>query len=259
LGRGYRPGEILQLSTRELDKLLSFVEPSAQAPAGRERLVEPAGEGVQRSVAVMLHAAMDLDRETLVRELRANWIRMGPLAFLQDLAGPFMIAVGTAWHERRLDIRHEHFASACLTGFLREVRESYDHAAKGPRVTAAMLSGDRHEGGLLMASALVAIRGCRLLYLGSDTPVDQIAAAASGGHADAVAISISAATPRARASKALAELRIALPNRMPLWVGGSGAPTPPKGVQRFESLAAFAAMLSTWAWDSPLPMPQRTR
>jgi methylmalonyl-CoA mutase cobalamin-binding subunit len=246
LGHGHRPGELLPLTTRELDKLLSLAEPSSLVSTLYSRSGEPGGEGLERSMAVMMRAAKDLDREALVGELRAYWIRMGPLEFLQHLAGPFMNAIGRAWKEQGLAVRHEHFAFACLTDFLREAREPYDHVARGPRVVAAMLPGDHHDGGLLMACAILAIRGCRILYLGADTPVDQIAAAAASGPADAVAVSISAAAPRARAAKDLALLREALPGRMPLWVGGSGSPDPPKGVEHFDNLAGFDARLATW-------------
>jgi len=246
LSHGHRPGELLQLSTRELDRLLSLAEPPPRASGHSPNPADLVADGVEESLAAMLRASKELDRESLVREMRVNWIRLGPLRFLDELAGPFMLALGKAWREQGLDIRHEHFASACITGFLREIREPYDHAAKGPRVAAAMLPGDRHEGGLLMASALVAIRGCRILYLGPDTPVDQIAAAAVSGSVAAVAVSVSAAVPRSRAGNDLALLREALPSRMPLWVGGSGAPDPPPGVERFQTLAGFDARLSTW-------------
>jgi DNA-binding transcriptional MerR regulator len=90
LGHGHRPGELLPLTTRELDKLLSLAEPSSLVSTLYSRSGEPGGEGLERSMAVMMRAAKDLDREALVGELRAYWIRMGPLEFLQHLAGPFM-------------------------------------------------------------------------------------------------------------------------------------------------------------------------
>jgi MerR family transcriptional regulator, light-induced transcriptional regulator len=244
LSQGHRPGEILLLSLRELDTLLALAESEGARPAAAPGGAAPDSDALERSLAVMLRAAKDLDREPLIRELRANWVRLGPLNFLQELAGTFMIEIGRAWQEKRLEVHHEHFASACLSDFLREVREPYDHEASGPRVAAALLPGDAHEGGLLMACALLAFRGYRILYLGADTPVEQTAAAATTVNAEAVTISVSTATPRVRAGRAVAELRRALPRRVSLWVGGAGAPERPKGVERFKSLAAFDARLS---------------
>jgi methanogenic corrinoid protein MtbC1 len=243
LSQGHRPGEILGLSPHELDALISLIEPAVASAAG---LPEPGLAGDQfpaLTIRELVRATMDLDREALMQGLRAGWARLGPLRFLEGVAGAFMVEIGRAWQAKTLEVRHEHFASACLSDFLRGVREPYDHQAGGPRVVAAMLPGEEHEGGLLITSALMAFRGYRVLYLGASTPVEQIAEAALAGHAEAVSISVSAAAPRARSARAIAALRKALPHRLPLWVGGAGAPAASRGVERFESLAALDARL----------------
>lgn len=244
LAHGHRPGEILGLSLRQLDALLSISEPGLRPPAGDSQASVFGSEQLGRSLEMSLRAAADLDHESLIRELRANWIRLGPLRFLQDYAGPLMDAVGRAWEDKTLEIRHEHFASACVSDFLREVREPFDQQAHGPRLAAAMLPGDTHEGGLLMASALLAYRGYRVVYLGAGMPVDQIAAAGTSGDIEVVAISISSAMPRRRAASAVAQLRKLLPRRVPLWVGGAGAPAALEGVERFDSLDALDARVT---------------
>jgi methanogenic corrinoid protein MtbC1 len=245
LDRGHRPAEILALTSAELDSLLSLSglgAGGAGSPVGgASATADPDGPGFGE----VLRAVERFDRQSLMDILRANWIRLGPLQFLQQCATGMMEEVGTAWESGRLGVRHEHFATACLAGFLREVRAPFDHQARGPRVIAAMLPGDAHEGGLLMASVILAVRGCRLVYLGADMPIEQIATAAREGEAQAVALSISATFPPRQAGKAVAELRAALPRRMPLWVGGSGAPKPPKGVERFDTLEALDKRLAT--------------
>lgn len=244
LAQGHRPGEILGLSLRELDALLSLSEP-ARAPKSEAGRV-PTDEGASaQSVRELMRATAVLDREALTYELRASWVRFGPLPFLEDIAGAFMVEVGRAWHAKTLEVQHEHFASACLSDFLRGVREPYDHRARGPRVVATMLPGEVHEGGLLIVAALLALRGYRVLYLGASTPIEQIAAAVRAGNAEAVAISVSAAMPRARSTRTITQLRNALPPRVSLWVGGAGAHAASRGVERFESLAALDARLGT--------------
>ncbi|HET9950500.1 MAG TPA: cobalamin-dependent protein [Candidatus Eisenbacteria bacterium] len=235
--RGHRPGEILGLSAKELKALarLTASRPSTPAPRG--------ADGTQvRGPELLFEAVADFDRVRLIGELRRQWAHMGPIPFLDEIAGPFMADVGVAWQSGKLEVRHEHFAAACLSDFLREVREPFERRATGPRVVASTLSGDRHEAGLLAVSVILAMRGYRVAYLGADTPIDQIAAAVSHDMA-AVAVSISSVVPRSRAAKAVALLRDALPRRVPLWIGGAGAPTPIAGVERFESLAALDARL----------------
>jgi len=241
LAHGHRAGEILGLSVRELDALLSLSEPQ---PGPREAEVYAyGGAQLSRSLETALRAAMDLDREALVRELRANWIRLGPLRFLQEFAGPLMVAVGSAWENNTLEIHHEHFASACLSDLLREVREPFDHQARGPRVVAATFPGDAHESGLLMACVLMACRGYRVVYLGANTPMEQMAAAAKSGNIEIVAVSVSRGPSRRRASEDIGLLRQLLPRGVHLWVGGAGAPPPLDGVERFDSLESLDARL----------------
>ncbi len=244
LALGHRPNEIVPLSERALDALLALAEPRGDRLAAVSLPDVHAAEGFERSIAAMLQATMELDRGPLMRELSANWVRFGPLHFLQDLGGPFMIEIGRAWHEGRLQVRHEHFASACLSDFLREVREPYDREARGPRVAAATLPGDAHEGGLLMACTIMALHGYRVVYLGANAPIDQIAEAATTVNAEAVTVSISAAKRHARSVRAVVELRALLPKRVPLWVGGAGAPEASTGAECFPNLAAFEARLA---------------
>jgi methanogenic corrinoid protein MtbC1 len=154
-----------------------------------------------------------------------------------------MVAVGSAWENNTLEIHHEHFASACLSDLLREVREPFDHQARGPRVVAATFPGDAHESGLLMACVLMACRGYRVVYLGANTPMEQMAAAAKSGHIEIVAVSVSRGPSRRRASEDIGLLRQLLPRGVHLWVGGAGAPPPLDGVERFDSLESLDARL----------------
>jgi methanogenic corrinoid protein MtbC1 len=247
LAHGHRPGEILRLSAAQLDRLLSISEP-AGAP-----IVDAAGdEGLDdRWIAArierMRHATLDFDRAAVLHELRASWARLGPLRCLEDVVGPFLVQVGASWEEGTLEVRHEHLAFACVSDFLHGVREPFDQQATGPRVVATTLPGERHEGGLAMASLLMAVRGYRVVYLGIDTPLEQIVAAAASANAEAVVVSVSAATPRARAARDIAALRKQLPRRLPLWIGGAGAPEPTRGVEPFASFTELDARLRTHA------------
>jgi MerR family transcriptional regulator, light-induced transcriptional regulator len=243
LEQGHRAAEVLALPSDELDALLALGAPDApQSPAARPARFAPA-DGLP-PLEDMLAALRAFDRESLLAQLRADWARLGPQAFLRETAGPLMVEVGRAWHARTLEIRHEHFATACLGGFLREVREPFDQRARGRRVVAATLPGDAHEGGLLMASLVMAMRGRRVVYLGTDMPVAQLADSAAEPDVEAVALSISSSAPRARTGRALAALRAALPRRVAVWFGGAGAPEAVKGCEHFANLEALDARLA---------------
>ena len=241
LTQGHRPAELLSLTSSQLDALLSLNDSRAGTRSERAEGV-PNRDRFRQIQEAMIQASLRFDRDSLMRDLHDTWGRMGPLGCLEEIAGPFMARVGVDWEEGRLEIRHEHFASGCVSDFLREVRDPFDREAKGARVAAALLPGDAHEGGLLMVSALLAVRGYRVIYLGADTPTDQVTATISSGGAEAVVISVSAAVPRARAEREARNLREALPKRVPLWVGGAGAPEV-TGMERFSTLTALTVRI----------------
>jgi len=250
LARGHRPAEVLALAPAELAPLLALSEgrstPPIVPPARTSSRGTAAPDAVHPgAVAELLDATRGFDRDRMLRMLRARWSRLGPLRFLDDVAGPFLVAIGAGWEDGEVRIRHEHFATECLSDFLREVRGPHQERADGPLVVAATLEGDRHEGGLLMATVLLAVRGWRVLHLGPDSPVAEIVELARTHPLDAVAISVSSAVPRARAARMIATLRRRLPRRVALWVGGAGAPPATKGVDRFDSFTALDARLAT--------------
>jgi len=243
LAHGHRPGEILLLPPDELDSMLALSEPTPLTSRTRSRVETPQGSA-NGLLERLMRATSRLDREAVTEELRVGWARLGPTRFLDEVAGPFMVEVGRAWGAKALGIRHEHLASACLTDFLRSAREPFDRDATGPRVIAAMLPGDHHEGGLLMAALLLAVHGYRVIFLGRETPIEEIAAAVRDGDVESVAVSVSAAMPRARASAALSRLRKSLPARVTVWLGGAGAPASVRGIERFATLGEFAGRLT---------------
>lgn len=247
LERGHRPGEVLVLTSSELDPLLALA-PEGATESARANRTAPAGLAPGDSgVDELMRAAQQLDRASLLALLRERWTRLGPLEFLEECAGRLMIEIGAAWRAGSFEIRHEHFATACLAGFLREVREPFDRQARGALVITAMLPGDIHEGGVLMSSVLLAVRGCRVLNLGTDIPIEQLAAAARERSADAVALSVSSAVAPRRAASGVTKLRALLPRSTALWVGGGGAPKPSRGVRCFATLADWDRMLAAMA------------
>lgn len=238
LSRGHRPAEVLPLADADLDALLALDAEPPHAPAGPERTAE-------ESVQALMEAARELDRRSLLHELRAAWVRLGPAPFLEAVAGRFLVEIGKAWESGALEVRHEHFASACLSDFLRAAREPFDQRAGGPVVVAAMLPEEAHEGGLLLVAALLAVRGRRVVYLGARTPIAEIAAAVRSSAAEAIAVSVSAAMPARRSAANLTALRRAVPARVRIWVGGAGAPRASRGVETFDSLAGLDAALES--------------
>jgi methanogenic corrinoid protein MtbC1 len=158
------------------------------------------------------------------------------------VAAPLLRAVGEAWATQRLDVSHEHFLSERLGDVLRTLRLPLEERATGPLVGFSTLPGETHGLGLQMAALAVASAGCRILYLGTETPIPDMVSLVRDLGARALALSVSA-SGRARGATGVRRLRKLLPRRTALLVGGEGAPLTVAGVESFRDLAA----LDRWA------------
>jgi methylmalonyl-CoA mutase cobalamin-binding subunit len=237
---GHRPAHVVSLSPARLDALLA------------ER-----GTGDEPGVpARWLHLVRDFDGRGLGRSLRASWDRMGTVPFLDERLAPFLVAVGRAWADGTLSIRHEHWASDFVEDFLRSCRRSLRrrHPAAGRPGVLATLGGERHGLGVRMAALVCAERAIPARMLGVDLPADEIARAARDAKARFVGIGVSLATGGVDNDARLAELREAVPGSIPVVAGGEGAVGPrrgPRGVEVLPTMGEFDA------WLERLPRPRK--
>jgi hypothetical protein len=233
--RGHRAAEVLGASDAVLDALLEAL-PSLPGPAPVDHSADPGD---------LLQLVGGFHADALKRALQSDWARLGPLQFLEQRAGPLLVEVGNAWSDGRLDVRHEHFASSVLGDFLRAVRAPLDDRAAGPVAALTTLPGELHGLGLQMCAVVFALAGWRALLLGVNTPVAQVAQLVREAPVSAVAISCIRRPRR----DALDALRARLPRRVPLLLGGSGAPPSERGIEHLESLVALDRWLQKRSGD----------
>ena len=111
---------------------------------------------------------------------------------------------------------------------------------------------EQHAIGLHMAAVTAAAAGCRIAYLGLDTPVVEIARAARQAEAS-VFLSISASSTRALVLEQVRELRRHLTSRNQLAVGGGGAR------MEMDGVSVHAQFRDFFAWCQAQPLPRRDR
>lgn len=231
LARGHRAGQVVPSSEADLRRLLESAAPPPRHPA-------PARDSplADRDVAQLLRLVESFESDRLTHALLSASARLGPLPFLETVAAPLLRAVGEAWAKGRLQVRHEHFVSERLGDVLRSLRLPLEERASGPLVVLSTLPGETHGLGLQMAALVVSLAGCRVLYLGTETPVPDLVTLTRDLGARALALSASAARGRPQTSALVRRIRAALPRRTALVVGGEGAPPPAPGVERFVDL-----------------------
>jgi DNA-binding transcriptional MerR regulator/methylmalonyl-CoA mutase cobalamin-binding subunit len=139
---------------------------------------------------------------------------------------PLLAAIGERWEAGSLDISAEHFGSSIVRRHLHVLLQ--DEARRnqgGPVIVCACPAGNWHEGGLLSFALHAATQGWAPVYLGANTPVDEVVSAAEHKQASAIAMSLTAPCKRAERRNLLDRLaawRSKRPGRI-VWIGGSEA------------------------------------
>jgi methylmalonyl-CoA mutase cobalamin-binding subunit len=235
---GHRPSNVVGEDAETLRALLrtSRGEPSPSAPLEPREPLEPAqpsSSGVDplspssadEWLEDWLEAAAHFDGDSLGNHLYQAWNQFGGLRFLEERIGPFLNAIGEAWSQGRIGVSHEHFVSEHLRDFLTRQWRPLSERARGPKVVLANLPGEYHCLGLHMAAVIISLGGCELSFLGTNTPLEDIIAAADQQDSAAVIVSVSRAYDQQQARGMLTALKASMERDVHLIVGGAGRPS----------------------------------
>lgn len=240
---GYRPGKIVGASDDVLRQLIDQ---------------ESARESLAESKAAALHPLVDMvaahDCDQLRRELQQRLLREGLQRFVSETVAPLNHQVGLAWFKGRLGVSEEHMYTEQVQNLVRGAVGQHASHLGAPRVLLTTFPDEPHGLGLLMVEAMLVPEGAYCVSLGTRTPIDAIATAASEGRYDIVALSFSSAFPARQSIEGLAALREQLPEHVALWAGGAGAPMGkkvPHGVQSFAGIDETLDALLAWRADHP--------
>ncbi len=237
LAVGYRPHQVVAASLPELDRLLSLKTPS---PVPRPRGLASQRPRVAAAERVLIDAWIDAallyDEAALAHGFFEEWNRRGPLAFLTQCAAPFVEEVGRGWEIGELSVSQEHFASERLADFLAEKWRRMNEREEGASMVLTTLPGEAHHLGLQMAAVVAALAEKKVIYLGPDTPCEEIIAAVLKSRADQLGISVSVSYDPKQAGNYLRRIRERLDDSVEVWVGGSGAPEAQAGIIRVGDL-----------------------
>lgn len=256
LEQGHRPSQVVGQDVETLRQLLDVTTPNYLSPVNTSPNASPEDPltDTEQTIARWMKLLNKLDQEQLRADLEHAWFELGPRTFLTDLISPFLNEVGQAWHEGRIAVFHEQFASLQLRDFLSTQWGSISARSNGPNVLLATLPGEYHLIGLHMAACIMAVTGYQIHLLGADLQPPHIAQAAEQTHAAYVLISISSAANTSATTRHIQTLRALLPENIGLILGGSGAPErfDPEHTKRIMGLDD----LYHWARDQHLPKAQ---
>ena len=149
----------------------------------------------QRPAAALLPALLSFDDERAHELLDDLLARLSVEAVLSDAVLPALRELGAAWEAGTATVAQEHFAANLLRGRLFALARRWDQGV-GPRALLACAPGDLHDLPLVAFGLALRARGWRILFLGANTPLDDVAATAVAERPDLVVLSSSQARPQ---------------------------------------------------------------
>ncbi|MDQ3889004.1 MAG: cobalamin B12-binding domain-containing protein [Actinomycetota bacterium] len=216
--RLYDAGDLerVRAMQRHLATGLAAAEAAALATRGAEASHPPYEREAARAELAAALAAFD---EARAQDVLDALVAAATLdSVLSDVVVPFLHDLGHRWERGEASVAQEHFASGVLRARLLALARGWDRGL-GPRVLLACTPGEQHDLGLIAFGLALRARGFRILYLGADTPVEDMARAAPGAEPELVVVSaVNGDRFRAVATE-LEELARA----RRVYVGGAGA------------------------------------
>jgi methanogenic corrinoid protein MtbC1 len=112
-----------------------------------------------------------------------------------QVLGPLLVSVGSRWRHGTERVWREHFASHVVSTIIEALyptvaRLSAEVAVRGETVLLACPPDELHELGLRMLADRFDLAGYRTVFLGADTPINEIITAASAVGADTVIMAV---------------------------------------------------------------------
>lgn len=128
-------------------------------------------------IQALSNAMLDFNEREFNKILSINILKIGMEDTMTDIIFPFMDNVGLLWAAGSIHPAHEHF----ITNLIRQRfyvsidQLSYQTPRGGKTYLLFVPNGEPHDLSLLFASYMLRSRGQNVIYLGTSTPIDDLA------------------------------------------------------------------------------------
>ena len=219
--RLYAPADLerVRLMKQHLAEGLAAAEAAALASRGGAAEGAPEAEFRPAELRSELADALDSFDEPRAQAVVDRLLAAATVdTFLRELVLPYLAELGDRWERGEISVAQEHFASGVLRGRLLGLGRGWG-LGLGPAAVLACLPGEQHDIGLIAFGIALHARGWRVVYLGPDCPVANVAGASEQLEARVVVVS---AVSSERVKPVLSQLR-ALARRHTVAMGGAAA------------------------------------
>jgi MerR family transcriptional regulator, light-induced transcriptional regulator len=193
--------------------------PSGETGRGRR----PGTSVPHQFVQDALDAVLDFDAAKLRRVLASASVALSQPDVIEDVVVQLMLEIGERWRDGTMRTAHEHMATAVVQTFLGELTREHDPpSVHAPTLVVGSPSGQHHQLGAMMAASTAMAQGWKVVYLGGNIPLREVASVVRQVGAAAVALSITYPAEDPQLHHALIDVRTHIA-QIPILVGGRAA------------------------------------
>jgi DNA-binding transcriptional MerR regulator/methylmalonyl-CoA mutase cobalamin-binding subunit len=218
--QGHNIGGIAQLSIGELRTIVQ------RTPAKKivlNKSLQETSLDIDSLINECIEVIKVYDGKTLETTLLRASSKMSQPQLIEEFLIPLVYKVGDLWHDGTIRVANEHLASAVIRSFLTNLIEQHIAGENAPIIISATPRGQDHELGALIAGVVAASSGWKVIYLGPNLPVEEIAAVTDHINAKVVALSIVYPNDDPQLRRDLQNLKRMQPDNVVIIAGGRAA------------------------------------
>lgn len=117
---------------------------------------------------------IEMDEERFDKVLSTNILKLGFEQTMMNIIYPFMSKIGVLWQTGAINPAHEHFISNLVRQKLIVAIDGQVPNGTGKKFLLFLPEGELHEISLLFAAYLIKSKGNKVVYLGQNTPHDDL-------------------------------------------------------------------------------------
>jgi DNA-binding transcriptional MerR regulator/methylmalonyl-CoA mutase cobalamin-binding subunit len=142
----------------------------------------------------LVRVLTNLDENKALEVLNEAYALYSIDAVIFEVLAPTIVDIGDLWHQGKISITTEHFASSFITGRLHALLSFSPTIRNAPTVIVACAPQEQHELAALMLAVCLRRAGYGVYFVGANTPIIDLIEMAK--KTLPVAIMISASTPK---------------------------------------------------------------
>jgi methanogenic corrinoid protein MtbC1 len=171
------------------DEALERLEaPAPPRPAERVTPDQPMGELTLRYLEAVLAGRRNDAVQLIVGAVESG---TSVAEVYTRVLRPAQTEIGFMWHQNEISVADEHVATATTELVMSMIRPHLKSPEpRGRRVVATTVTGDLHAIGLRMVAEFLEMDGWDLIYLGANTPHEDVIRAIADHRADLLAVSV---------------------------------------------------------------------